>query len=432
MSNRSLWSCSRRGFLRLAAGGCAGAASSSWLSAFADQAAATGRRCKSCILLFMHGGPSHIDTFDPKPDAPAEIRGSFRPIATSVPGIQVSEVFPRLAEQMREMAIIRGMATGDKGHVSARYLMHTGFPFTTPRVDGKPYPDLGAVVAKELGDPRSIAPNYVFLYAENGSAADVFGPGFLGPEYRPLVVQDPNRGVENLESPLNPELLRDRMALLDRVQDNFYEGYRAEAIRVQRTNLSRAIGLMQSDVARAFDLRREAEAAARPYGTSHFGRQCLMARRLIEVGVPFVEVSSSSWDHHANITNFMRRQGGEVDTATSALVADLKTRGLLESTLIIWMGEFGRTPKMRSDGRDHYGQAWSSFLIGGGLRGGQVIGRTDPHGATVEERPVSAGDFFATVFKLLAIDPNKEHQASGGRPIRIVREGARPINELLG
>ena len=159
MSNRSILSCSRRGFLRLAAGGCASVASSSWLSALAQQTGGEARRYKSCILLFMHGGPSHIDTFDPKPDAPAEIRGSFRPIATAVNGIQVSEVLPRFAEQMRDAAIIRGMNTGNSGHNSARYLMHTGYPFTTPRVDGKPYPDLGSIVAKELGNPRSVAPN---------------------------------------------------------------------------------------------------------------------------------------------------------------------------------------------------------------------------------------------------------------------------------
>jgi hypothetical protein len=388
-------------------------------------------RAKRCIFLLMEGGPSHIDTFDPKPDAPAEFRGSFRPIGTAVPGIQVSEVFPRFAEQLRHAAIIRGMSTGDRGHAGARYLMHTGYPFQTPRVDGKTYPDLGAVVAKELGDPRSVAPNYVFLYSEGGSAQDVYGPGFLGPEYRPLVVQDPNRGVENLESPLNAEQFRDRLELLEHVQSGFQEAYRAEAIRVQRTNVQRAIGLMQSDVARAFDLRREPAASAEPYGSSRFGKQCLMARRLIEVGVPFVEVSFNSWDHHANITNQIRRQGGELDVGMSALIRDLRGRGLLDNTLIVWMGEFGRTPQMRGDGRDHYAQAWSTALIGGGLRGGQVIGRTDARGATVEARPVSAHDFFATVFRILGIDPGREHQAAGGRPIRITREGARPINELL-
>src|ERR1043165_3989276 len=231
--NPAFKSISRRGVLRLAAGGAAGLASSSWLSALAQQTPPTGRRHKSCILLFMHGGPSHIDTFDPKPDAPADIRGSFRPINTAVPGIQISEVFSRFAEQMRDAAIIRGMSTGDRGHAGARYLMHTGYPFSTPRVDGKTYPDLGAVVAKELGDPRSALPNYVFLYSENGSAQDVYGPGFLGPAYRPLVVQDPNRGVQNLESSLNAEQFRDRLELLDHVQNHFHEAYRAEAIRVR-------------------------------------------------------------------------------------------------------------------------------------------------------------------------------------------------------
>ncbi len=381
----------------------------------------------------MHGGATHIDTFDPKPDAPAEFRGPFQPIRTSVNGIQVSELFPGLAQHMQHAAIIRGMSTGDAGHLGTRYQMHTGYRFNEPRVDGQPHPDMGAVVAKELGDPRGVAPNYVFLGAENGGVADVYGPGFLGREYGPLVVRDPDTGVENLQSTLNAEQFRDRVALLEQVQNRFAESYRLDedAIQAHRINLNRAVGLMQSDVARAFTLGQEPAATASAYGTSRFGRQCLMARRLIEVGIPFVEVSYSSWDHHANLSTLMRRQGLATDAAMSALVADLKTRGLLDSTLIVWMGEFGRTPRLRGDGRDHYAQAWSTLLMGGGIRGGSVIGRTDHHGATVEERPVTAADFFATVYRILGIDPRREHRASGGRPIRIVRDGARPIDELI-
>lgn len=423
----------RRSFLRLATGGLVALSSSSWLSALADNAAATGRRYKSCILLWMGGGPSHIDTFDPKPDAPAEIRGVFNPIATSVTGIQVSELFPRFAQQMQHAAIIRGMSTNANAHQSGRYLMHTGYAESEPKVDGKAYPDLGAVVAKELGDPQATAPNYVYLSPERGNNPDPLGAGFLGAEYRPLVVQEPSRGVENLTSALEGEQFRNRVGLLQHMEERFYDSRRAEPIEAHRTNLRRAVGLMQSEVARAFDLSREPAASAAAYGSSRFGQQCLMARPLVEVGIPFVEVFLNGWDHHSILSTSLRRKCPETDTGMSALVADLRTRGLLDSTLVIWMGEFGRTPQINrgGDGRDHYCQAWSTVLIGGGIRGGQVIGRTDQQGATVVERPVSASDFFATVLRILAIDPNKEHRASGGRPIRIVKAGAHPIEGLM-
>jgi uncharacterized protein (DUF1501 family) len=427
---------SRRTLLRLAVGGVAGFSSSSWLSGVAAHAAATGRKYKSCILLFMRGGPSHTDTFDPRPNAPPEYRGPFKAIQTSVPGIQVSEMFPRVAEQMKHAAIIRGMSHNDAGHAGGTYLMHTGFPLSEPKVDGKPYPGLGAVGGKELGDPAAAAPNYVVLDLENPGAGRVeqIGPGFLGPAHEPLVVLDPSKGVENLQSTLAADQFRSRMALLDHVQDTFARTYQAEAIEAQRTNLRRAVGLMQSQVGKAFDISQEPAAAAAAYGSGRFGKQCLLARRLIEVGVPFVEVLSSGWDTHAiSDMKLFGTLAPETDRAMAALTADLESRGLLGSTLIVWMGEFGRTPKHGpKGGRDHYAQAFSSVLLGGGIQGGQVIGRTDRLGATVEDRPVSPADFFATIYQILGIDPQKEHQASGGRPIRMVKEGTWPIKELLG
>jgi uncharacterized protein (DUF1501 family) len=426
---------SRRTFLRLASGGAVGFAGSSWLGAVAAHAAATGRKYKSCILLFMRGGPSHIDTFDPKPEAPAEYRGPYQAIETSVPGIRIGEWFPKVAEQMRHAAVIRGMSHNDAGHAGGTYLMHTGFPATEPKVDGKPYPGLGAVVGKELGDPAAAAPNYVVLDLENPGAGRVeqIGPGFLGPAFEPLIVLDPSKGVENLKSGLEPIQFKNRMTLLERVQDQFSQAYQTEAIEAQRTNLKRAVGLMQSQVGAAFDISHEPASAAAAYGDSRIGKQCLLARRLIEVGVPFVEVLSNGWDSHASSDlKLLNTLAPQTDRAMAALTADLQARGLLDDTLIVWMGEFGRTPKLSNKGgRDHYAAAFSSVLIGGGIRGGQVIGRTDEHGATVEDRPVSPADFFATVYKIIGIDPAKEHQASGGRPIRIEKDGARSIDELI-
>jgi uncharacterized protein (DUF1501 family) len=426
----------RRGLLRLGAAGFAGFASASWLGAVAAHAAETKRKYKSCVLLFMRGGPSHIDTFDPKPDAPPEYCGPYKPIQTAVPGIQIGEWFPKVAEQMKHAAVIRGMSHNDAGHAGGTYLMHTGFPLTEPKVEGKPYPGVGAVVGKELGEPGAAAPNYVVLDLENPGAGRVeqIGPGFLGAAHEPLVVLDPSKGVENLKSVLAADKFKNRMELLDFVQDQFAQGYQAEAIESHRTNLKRAVGLMKSKVSEAFDISQEPVAAASAYGTSRIGKQCLLARRLIEVGVPFVEVLSGGWDSHATSDlGLLNKLAPETDRAMAALAADLKDRGLLESTLIVWMGEFGRTPKLGpKGGRDHYAQAFSTVLLGGGIKGGQVIGRTDKHGATVEERRVSPADFFATVYKILGIDPAKEHQSSGGRPIRIVKEGAKPISELLG
>ena len=337
---------------------------------------------------------------------------------------------------MKHAALIRGMSHNDAGHAGGTYLMHTGFPLNEPKVDGKPYPGLGAVVGKERGDPAAAAPNYVVLDLENPGAGRVeqIGPGFLGSAYEPLVVLDPSKGVENLQSALEADQFRNRMALLDHVQETFSRAYQAEAIEAHRMNLKRAVGLMQSQVGKAFDIAQEPAASAAAYGSSRFGKQCLMARRLIEVGVPFVEVLLAGWDTHAlSDMKLFEKQAPETDRAMAALVVDLKSRGLLDSTLIVWMGEFGRTPKHGpKGGRDHYAQAFSSVLLGGGIKGGQVIGRTDKLGATVEDRRVSPADFFATVYKLLGIDPNKEHQASGGRPIRIAREGAKPIDELMG
>jgi uncharacterized protein (DUF1501 family) len=423
---------SRRAFLRLASGGFA---SASWIGTLAAHAAATGRKYKSCILLFMRGGPTHIDTFDPKPDAPAEYRGPYKTIDTSVPGIHIGEWFPKVAEQMKHAAIIRGMSHNDAGHAGGTYLMHTGFPLTEPKVEGKPYPGLGAVVGKELGDPDAAAPNYVVLDLEDQGAGRVeqIGPGFLGTAYEPLVVLDPAKGVENLKSSLDAGQFKNRMTLLNHIQDQFFQDYQAEAIEAHRTNLKRAVGLMQSQVGKAFDISLEPASSAAAFGSSRIGKQCLLARRLVEIGVPFAEVLSGGWDSHATSDlRLLNTLAPDTDRAMAALTADLKTRGLLDSTLIVWMGEFGRTPKVSNKGgRDHYAAAFSTVLIGGGIKGGQVIGRTDRLGATVEDRRISPADFFATIYKILGIDPAKEHQASGGRPIRAVKEGARPIAELF-
>jgi hypothetical protein len=372
----------------------------------------------------MNGGPSHKDTFDLKPGTAHG--GPYKPIDTNVPGIQISEYFPKFAELMNHAAILRSMSTGEGAHGRAQYYLHTGYK---EGVGGIAYPSLGAIVSKEIGQPDFPMPNYV---AVTGRA---FGSGFLGPRHQPINVLDPNRGVENLRSFVGASQFDGRVGLLEEMEKGFYHEYRADAARAHHTTYQRAVTLMRSKQAKAFDLSLEPAMASAPYGRTRFGQGCLLARRLVEVGVPFVEVGLGGWDTHQGNFERVRQLSGQVDPAMSALVTDLKERGLLDTTLVIWMGEFGRTPRINTrgarPGRDHYPRAWSCVLVGGGIKGGQVIGKTDQEGAAVTERPISALDFMATVCSVLGINYNKQNNTPNGRPIRIVDKGARPITQLL-
>jgi hypothetical protein len=414
----------RRDFLKLSAAGVLATSTSGWLDILATRAAASGARHKACILLWMDGGPSHKDTFDMKPGTANG--GEFRPIATSVAGIQFSEHFPKLARLMHHGAILRGMSTGEGAHGRAKYYMHTGYK---EGVGGLVYPSLGSLVSKELGRPDYPLPNFVAV----GNRS--YGAGFLGAKHQPLHVIDPKKGVENLKPAVAAKQFGQRVGLLEEMEQGFLKNYKATSIKDHKTAYLRAVELMQSREARAFDLSREPASSRAPYGSSKFGEGCLLARRLIETGVSFVEVTLNGWDTHQNNFARVKQLSSQVDPAMSALVTDLKKRGLLDTTLIIWMGEFGRTPRMNKrgvkPGRDHYPRAWSTVLMGGGIKGGQVIGKTDKEGASVVERPISTLDFMATVCKVLGIDYQKTNLSPGGRPIRIVDKGAKPIEELI-
>jgi hypothetical protein len=416
---------SRRDWLKLSAAGVLAPAMSGWLNVLATRAAENNVRTKNCILLWMDGGPSHKDTFDLKPGTANG--GPYRAIQTSVNGIQISEHFPRFARLMQHAAIIRSMSTGEGAHPRARYYLHTGYK---EGVGGLVYPSLGAVVSKELGSEQNPLPNFVSVGARS------YGSGYLGPRHQPLIVNDPNRGVENLRPFVSQQQFANRVSLLEEMEAGFNRTHQSASGTAHRTTYQRAVTLMQDRGARAFDISQEPAASRSAYGTGRFAEGCLLARRLVEAGVKFVEVNLGGWDTHQN--NFARVQqlSGQVDPAMSQLVTDLRDRGLLDSTLVIWMGEFGRTPRINNrgaqPGRDHYPRAWSTVLIGGGLRGGQVIGRTDAEGAVVQDRPVSALDFMATVCRVLGVDPNKMYQTPLGRPVRIVDRGHNAIRELIG
>jgi hypothetical protein len=423
-------SATRRGLLRLAATGMGASFAANWfslLAAHSASAADAGTRRKSCILLWMNGGPSHLDTFDLKPDA-AE-RGEIQPIATSVPGIDVSEHFPQFARQMQHAAILRSMSTVEADHDRGRVLMHTGFRQSN---GGVRRPSLGAIVSAELGEAGFLLPNFVVCGLGNERLDPSFS-GFLGPEHRGLIVPQVTKGLEDLRPAVTTGELDDRLKLWSRLEDAFRSSSRAPAAEAHGANYRSAVALMRSDQAQTFDVSQEPAEVRTRYGASEFGQGCLMARRLVEAGVPFVEVVLGGWDTHQNNFPQVKRLSSEVvDPAMSALIADLADRRLLDSTLVIWMGEFGRTPKVNEQaGRDHYARAWSTVLMGGGVRGGQVIGRTDRDGAAVVERPVSPADFVATVCALLGIDTKRIFDGPGGRTIPLLDGGAQPIGELL-
>ncbi len=418
-------SLSRRDWLKLSGAGVSACSLSGWLNVLAARAAEDSVKPKQCILLWMDGGPSHKDTFDMKPGT--KDAGDFQPISTNVPGLQISEHFPKFAQLMNHAAVIRSMSTGEGSHPRAKFYLHTGYK---EGVGGLVYPSLGSIVAKEFARPEFPLPSFVTVGPRS------YGAGFLGAHYAPLNVADPARGVDNLRPLVDGKGFDNRVGLLEEMEQAFHKEYKAVPAAAHQTTYQKAVRLMQSKEAKAFDLSQEPASVREAYGKSRFGDGCLLARRLIETGVSFVEVTLGGWDTHQDNFGRVKQLSSQVDPAMSTLITELKERGLLDNTLVIWMGEFGRTPKIntRGDkpGRDHYPRAWTTVLAGGGIKGGQVIGKTDAEGASVEGRPTSTLDFMATVCKILGVDYTKQNNSPIGRPIRIVDKGATPIKELVG
>jgi Protein of unknown function (DUF1501) len=428
----------RRDWLTLTAAGVGTVSASGWLPVLANHAAEKGVKHKACILLYMLGGASHIDTFDLKHDV--ETATEFKAIDTSVPGVKISEHLPSVAKQLKHGAIIRSMSTLESDHDRGRYLMHTGYSRNN---GGVAWPSLGALVSSELGQPGALLPNFVVCNLKD--RLDPTFTGYLDPKHRGMILESLDKGIEDVQPAVKKEELDDRLDLLTQLDDAFRGKYRASSTAAHQSNYRRSLDLMRAEKLKAFDLSLEPAASRDKYtpralgandpranGLKDFGKGCLLARRLVEVGLPFVEVVLTGWDTHQNNAANVKRNCEVLDPAMSTLIEDLKERGLLDSTLVIWMGEFGRTPKINpSAGRDHFGRAWSTALFGGGIKGGQVIGRTDKLGATVEERPVTAADFMATVCEILGIDSRKNNQGPGGRTVRVTDKSAKPIRELL-
>lgn len=418
----------RRELLRLSAAGVAATSFSGWLPTLAARAAAgtsaAGKaKAKACIVLWMDGGPPHTDTFDLKPDV-AEC-GIFKPISTSLPGVQISELLPKTAQIMDRATLLRGMQTIENEHLRARYHLRMGY---RDGAGGVSYPSLGTIVSSEIGAANSEVPNFVAICERRDRS---HGPGYLGTNYQPLYVHDAAKGVENLKSPVDAAGADDRLGLLASIDAKFRGTHGAALADQHATVYKKAVQLMRSEKVKAFDLSGEPTALQKRYGDHAFGRGCLMARRLVETGVKYVEVTLGGWDTHFENNEAIKKLCGQLDPAMTTLVEDLEERGMLDETLVVWMGEFGRTPKFKGKGRDHYAKAWSTMLLGGGAKRGQVIGRTDDVGATVAERPVSCADFMATVCTALGIDPNKEQHLPDGRPLPIVEKGGKCVDEVF-
>jgi hypothetical protein len=440
---------SRRDWLRLSSAGVMAYSMSGWLESLAADAASNPKRKRACILLWMNGGPSQTDTFDLKP---GHVNGGpFKEIKTSAPGLRISEHLPKIARFGDRMAVIRSMSTKEGEHGRASFLMRTGYQPTGPIQ----YPTLGSLVAKELGAEDAPLPNFVSIGPYRFFNVAAYGPGFLGPQYAPLIVADGNQffqqqgrtyeqalKVQDIDLPGGVDRAHAdaRIDLLDQMESDFLSDHPGVAPLSHKTAYDRAVKLMKTDANRAFNLDEEPPALRDAYGRNLFGQGCLLARRLVERGVPFVEVTLAGvtnnvafgWDTHQQNFEAVRRLSEVLDPAWGTLMEDLKQRGLLDSTLIVWMGEFGRTPKInQGQGRDHYPNAWSTVLAGGGIQGGQAFGKTSPDGTKVETRPISVGDFLATICLALGIDPRKQNNSNVGRPIRIADKDAQPIKEIV-
>jgi hypothetical protein len=418
----------RRGFLRGAGTAAAGfAASMTGLDVLGQPAVAAElkKRQTRVILLWLAGGASQLETWDPKPGAPTG--GPFRGIQTSVPGVHISELMPQMAKRMQHTCLIRSLNTRNGDHASGAKLMMRG------RRDeaALQYPDLGAVLARELGSADSKVPDYVsFYFATEGQRMAPGTAGFLGARYAPMEMYL-SMMPENIKklpgiSELDHAGRADLRELLSR---RFSRGRQSGTLASHGEAYQRVRGLMASD--KLFDVSKEPASMRERYGPTLFGEQALVARRLVEAGVPFVRVARAWWDSHGQNFETHQELAPELDHVMAALVDDLKDRGLLEHTLIVTLAEFGRTPAINASlGRDHFASAWSMSMTGCGVKGGACYGKTDATGNRVVEGEIGAGDLFATIYRALGINPQKNYYV-GSRPIPLTDPGTKPVKEVL-
>ena len=434
--------CLQLGLGTLAGGGLAHLLSLVGQSARAGETGAAARPA-NCILIWLDGGPSHIDTFDPKPEAPAEIRGEFAAIETRIPGVRFSRHLPRLAQISDKLAVVHSVCHDQGNHGAGNHYMMTGAPPRIPVGCGafvSFHPSMGSVAACERGAPQGL-PAYFSMPSMSRSG----GPNFLGAKYAPFLVDDdpnqPNFRVRDVALPagLDGDRFLERRevrSLVDRMQRYADEAV-ADPVVALDENYQLGYELVTSrEAQQAFDIGGENEAIREKYGRNSFGQRCLLARRLIEAGVPFVTLYDGGWDHHSDIFGALAKRLPPFESSIAAMIEDLDERGMLESTLVIVLGEFGRTPKISAlgqalPGRDHWSNAMSILFAGGGTPGGQAVGATDRNGYSAVENRYSPENFVSTVYRKLGIDPGKIYHLPNGRPVSLVSD-PRPIPELMG
>ncbi|MFO0789087.1 MAG: DUF1501 domain-containing protein [Pirellulales bacterium] len=443
----------RRGMLRTFGLGMLGTACAGWLPSLAAEVAQDPRRRRHCILLWMSGGPSQTDTFDMKP---GNINGGeFKEIATAVPGLRFSEHLPKLSAHAGDLAVVRSLGTKEGDHSRGTHLVRTGH---SPAGEVA-YPSIACALAKEL-TIESALPNYVTVAPPREINPAAFEPGFLGASYAPAIVagktpttagagppakdgegagnRQPSLAdlrMEDLEpiSGVDAKQAARRLELWNTLERKFLADRHANSFDTHHALYRKAAALMSPEVRAAFDLTSESDDVRRKYGPGVFGQGCLLARRLVERGVPFVEVALGDglgWDTHQDNFRRVRTLSEELDAGWATLMTELRERSLLENTTILWISEFGRTPQINaSAGRDHFPSAWSCVFAGGGIRGGQSYGRTSADGTTVEENQIGIGDVLATLATALGVPPEHENITASNRPIKIAEGQA--IRDIL-
>ncbi|MEW4489580.1 DUF1501 domain-containing protein [Thalassoglobus sp. JC818] len=411
----------RRNLLRLAGGGFASLAGAGFLKSLGVNAEELKRQGRSCIMVFLNGAPSQMETWDPKPGH--ENGGPTKTIQTAQPGVEFAEYWPKLAKLAGEFSVIRSMKGKEAAHERGRFHLRTGHRLLGPTR----FPHFGSLVAHKLGDPESDIPNFVSL-------GNTVSSGFLGVEVAPFIVDQAGQLPANVKAMQTGPRQQRRMELLS-LQDQDLGTSGAKRIAHEHQELYRkASKLMTSSRLNAFTLAGESDKTKQSYGNHAFGKSCLVARRLVESGVPFVEVQRGGWDMHQSLWQNIPKTAGEVDQGVSALWEDLRDRGLLEKTLVVCLGEFGRTPKINQKtpavGRDHWAKNFNLLIGGSSIRGGVCVGQTSPDGLDITDRPVSVEDLFATLCTAMDMDPYEELITPEGRPLQIVSEGFE-VSEIL-
>ncbi len=364
-------------------------------------------KAKRCIVLWMDGGPSQIDTFDPKPGKTTG--GEFQSISTAADGVRISETLPHIAKQMDGLSVIRNLSSPIGDHQRAQYFLHTGFQF----VQAFPRPALGSVISHTT-TPTDF-PNYVAL----GSRG--FGPAYMGPEHAPFSIEDPAQARQLLVA---LRKRRGRLQLLNNLGAEFDQRHASTLVQQRQSMVSRIEALASTRFAEALDMERSSVADRQRYGETGFGQSCLLARRLLDLGVRFVVVQLGGWDTHANNFPALRQLCGQLDQPWGALMADLKSSGMLDDTVVVWMGEFGRTPRINAQrGRDHFPQATPVVIGGGPFQGGRAIGQTNALGTEISGDAVSVPDLFATIMSAFGIKPDQEFTTDFGSPTTATDDG---------